>query len=203
MRSWDPPRLPPRLTASLHVPIVGRQAELAALESVWDEVESGRGQLVFIGGEPGSGKTRLVAEVAGALAGVAAGVLVGTCSRDAGIPYEPFSEVLDELLAGAPKDAFTELLGESSGELARLSTRAARHLSAPADSPLPGGEGRRVLFDAVSGFFRALSETRPLALLLEDLHWSQLPTLALLEHVLLGCRQTRLLVLATFRTTTP
>ncbi|OOK73864.1 transcriptional regulator, LuxR family domain protein [Mycobacterium kansasii] len=55
----------------------------------------------------------------------------------------------------------------------------------------------------MTGFLRRLSVDRPIALVLEDLHWAQLPTLAMLEHVLIGCADVRMLVVATFRTTEP
>ena len=50
---------------------------------------------------------------------------------------------------------------------------------------------------------RRLAIDRPIALILDDLHWAQLPTLAMLEHVLIGCADVRMLVVATFRTTEP
>ena len=59
------------------------------------------------------------------------------------------------------------------------------------------------LFDAVARSFRSLAADRPLTIALEDLHWAQLPTLALLQHVVQACSDTCLLVLATFRTTAP
>ena len=65
------------------------------------------------------------------------------------------------------------------------------------------GDVRRDLFDAVAGLLRRLAKQRPLAIVLDDLHWAQLPTLALLEHVVHACPDVRLLVLATFRTTAP
>ena len=55
----------------------------------------------------------------------------------------------------------------------------------------------------MTGFLRRLATDRPIALVLEDLHWAQLPTLAMLEHVLIGCADVRMLVVATFRTTEP
>jgi predicted ATPase len=72
--------VPPRLSASRQLPLVGRRLELETLERVWAEVVQGRRQVVFVGGEPGAGKTRLTAEVAGALYDNDVAVLV-TSSR--------------------------------------------------------------------------------------------------------------------------
>ncbi|HEX5812651.1 MAG TPA: hypothetical protein VFY38_11140, partial [Pseudonocardia sp.] len=63
--------------------------------------------------------------------------------------------------------------------------------------------GRRDLFEAVAGLFRSIARERPLVVVLDDLHWAQLPTVALLEHVVHSCVDTPTLVLATFRTTAP
>ena len=64
---------------------MGRRYELGVLESVWERVAQGAGQVLLIGGEPGAGKTRLAAEVAGVLHEQGAAVLVGTASKDAGV----------------------------------------------------------------------------------------------------------------------
>jgi len=203
MTPWDPPALPARIEASRHLPLVGRQRELEALEGVWTEVQEGRRQVVFVGGEPGAGKTRLLAEVAGALHDHGVVVLVGSTIRDAGIPYKPFAEMLDHLFGATPPGALSGLLEEGGPELRRLSTQVARHRQDLADDGSGRGEVRRDLFDAIARLLRNLAEERPVAVFVDDLHWAQPPTLALLEHVVQACADTRLLVLATFRTTMP
>ncbi len=158
---------------------------------------------MFVGGEPGAGKTRLMAEVATALVHNNVTVLVGTSSLEAGIPYEPFAEMLDHLFGTAEEGTLADLVDEGGPELRRLSPLVVRHRPDIAEGGPEAGEVRRDLFDAVARLFRKLAEERPLALILDDLHWAQLPSLALLEHVVETCPQTRLLVLATFRTTAP
>lgn len=181
---------------------MGRSAELAALEHAWERVESGERQVVFVGGEPGAGKSRLVAEIAGSLAQHEVAVLVGSCTAEAGVPYEPFAEALDRLLSASPAGCLAEPLAEAGPQLSRLSSHVWRHSPDTAITDHAGAD-RRVLLDALTGFFRRLTTDRPIALILEDLHWAQLPTLAMLEHVLAGCADVRMLVVATFRTTAP
>ena len=65
MTAWAAPPLPSRLVASRRLPLVGRRPELETLEATWAEVMEARRQVVFVGGEPGAGKTRLAAEAAG------------------------------------------------------------------------------------------------------------------------------------------
>lgn len=202
MALWVPPPLPADLVARRRGPIVGRAAELAAFEQAWDRVGNGNRQMVFIGGEPGAGKSRLVAEVAGSLADHDVAVLVGNSTADAGVPYEPFAEAFDRLFAAGPTGCLTEALSEIEPQLARLSTSVHRHVSETTVSD-DAATARRVLFDAVAGLLRRLTADRPLALILEDVHWAQLPTLAMLEHVVAGCADIPMLVVATFRTTAP
>ncbi len=173
------------------------------MEEVWAEVECGRPQLVFVGGEPGAGKSRLVAEVAGALHDEGIAVLVGTSARETGVPYQPFAELLDQLFESCPAGSLDALLDRHSDQLRRLSTEVVRHLPGPEELAAGSGEQRRDLFEAVSGLLARLAEQRPLALVLEDLHWAQLPTLALLEHVVRTSADARMLVLVTLRTTLP
>src|SRR3984893_4095984 len=202
MAQWVPPPLPAELTARRRGPLVGRAAELAAFEQAWERVERGSRQAVFIGGEPGAGKTRLAAEVAGSLADHGVGVLVGSSTADADVPYAPFAEALDRLLSATPPGSMADTLADAAPQLRRLSTQVTRHLPdiGPAEDV---GPPRQALFEALTGFLRRLAVDRPIALILDDLHWAQLPTLVMLERVLIGCADVRMLVVATFRTTEP
>jgi DNA-binding CsgD family transcriptional regulator/KaiC/GvpD/RAD55 family RecA-like ATPase len=181
---------------------VGRGAELAAFERAWERVEGGDRQAVFIGGEPGAGKTRLAAEVAGTLADHDVTVLVGRSTADEDVPYAPFAEALDRLLFAMPPGSMADILADAGPQLRRLSPQVDRHL--PDTEPMEElASPRQALFDALTSFLRRLAIDRPVALILDDLHWAQLPTLAMLERVLTGCADVRLLVVATFRTTEP
>src|SRR5437660_7551552 len=122
MAQWMPPPLPADLIARRRSPFVGRAAELAAFEQSWKRVESGNRQVVLIGGEPGAGKSRLAAEVAGKLADHDVAVLVGSSTADAGVPYEPFAEALDRLLLAGPAGCLAAPLAEAAPQLRRLSS---------------------------------------------------------------------------------
>jgi DNA-binding CsgD family transcriptional regulator len=202
MPSWTPP-LPSRVVAARRLPLVGRRAELETFERVWAEVEQARRQVVFLGGEPGAGKTRLVAEVAGVLHDNDVAVLIGTSTVDAGVPYQPFAEMLDVLFSNAAIGSLDAVLSSSKSELHRLSPHVLRHCPELTDASPPAGEIRKDLFDAVALLFGQLAGDRPLVLILDDLHWAQLPTLALLEHVVQALPAGNLRVLGTFRTTAP
>lgn len=181
---------------------VGRRAELERLEEVWAAVEDDRRQVVFVGGEPGVGKTRLVAEAAAALRGHGARVFWGACREDLDIPYRPFVAILEQALEQAPPETLREIPPEAAAPLLRLTAAASRHWPGSSE-PSADNESRPVLFDAVLRVLLAVIEQGPLVLVLEDLHWAPEPTLALLSHVAESTAGERLLVLATRRTTSP
>jgi DNA-binding CsgD family transcriptional regulator len=203
MTPWAAPPLPARLVAARQGPLVGRQPELETMESLWSEVTAGRRQVVFLGGEPGAGKTRLIAEIAGALHDNGVTVLVGTSGLDTGVSYQPFAEMLDYLFGAAADGALATVVAGHETELQRLTPRVYRHCPEPAAGGAGAAGVRRDLFEAVASVFRALAEQHPLALMIDDLHWAQLPTIAMLEHLVQACSESPVLVMAAFRTTVP
>jgi DNA-binding CsgD family transcriptional regulator/tetratricopeptide (TPR) repeat protein len=191
------------LVAARQSPLVGRRRELETLEAVWSRVVAGHRQLVFVGGEPGAGKTRLMAETAGALHDHDVTVLTGASSPDAGVPYQPFAELLDHLFESAPAGSLSQAIGNQGRELHRLSPLVRRHRPDLGDDASGAGEVRRDLFDAVASLFQGLAREGPLAVMIDDLQWAQLPTIAMLEHVVEACAEVPLLIVAAFRTTAP
>jgi DNA-binding CsgD family transcriptional regulator len=200
---WARPPLAARLVAARQAPLVGRQPELETMEALWPEVAASRRQVVFLGGEPGAGKTRLIAEIAGALHDNGVTVLVGASGPDTGVSYQPFAEMLDHLFGAAAEGTLAEVVADHGSELQRLSSRVRRHCQEPPTATTEAGGVRRDLFEAVASVFRALAEKRPLALMIDDLHWAQLPTIAMLEHLVQACSESPVLVMAAFRTTVP
>ena len=89
--------------ASEHL-FVGREREIGRLQAYLDQALAGRGQVVFVVGEAGSGKTALVREFArrAELANAELVVAAGNCNAQTGMgdPYLPFREVLALLTTG-------------------------------------------------------------------------------------------------------
>ncbi len=182
---------------------VGRRAEFERLESIWAAVENDRRQVVFVGGEPGVGKTRLVAEAARALREHGAAVFWGACRADFDIPYRPFVTILEQVLDGVDPNVLGSVPAPVAAPLLRLTAHVRRHWPDVAEPPAGDRESRSVLFDAVLRVFLAVAEDRPTVLVLEDLHWAGEPTLALLTHMVQSTAGERILILATRRTTAP
>lgn len=200
MGSWHPIPLPRRYEVARHLRLVGRRYELEVLERAWSRVEAGERQVVLVGGEPGSGKTRLAAEAAGALRQHDVTVLIGAATKDAGVPYQPFVQILDHLSAHLAPDTMGALLADAPFDLARLSTRTHRDWT---DGDPGQGDVRRDLFEALSTLFRRLADEAPIAVILDDVHWATMPSIAAMSHVASTCVDTRMLLMATLRTTAP
>lgn len=109
---------PLRLTPSF--PFVGRSRELAVLRALLPRAEGEGRRVALVGGESGSGKSRLVREFAHEIAGEGALVLYGACDAVVRTPYRPFVEALDQLVRMIDPDVLRFDLGPTGGELTRL-----------------------------------------------------------------------------------
>jgi len=203
MAAWEAPPYPIRVAGAAVPAFVGRAAETSAAEEAWAAVRAGGRQVIFIGGEPGAGKSRLATEIAAAAYAQGAVVLLGNCSPEPGGPYQPFAECLEHLLGGTAPGALADCLPETAAELLRLTPLVWQHRPELASPGGDGGDYRRELFDAVTGLLHAAAEERPVICVLEDLHWASQPTLQLLDHVAQRSAASRLLLLCTHRTTAP
>lgn len=102
-------------------PLVGREPEFTALRQAADAVVAGTGTVVFITGEPGLGKSRLLAELRDFLADGAAW-LEGRCvSYGEGLPYWPFRDLLRDWLGLSPATSEGDAREALRGRLAELS----------------------------------------------------------------------------------
>lgn len=99
-------------------PLVGRADEMEALREAWAQAAAGAGGMVLLAGDPGVGKTRLAAELAGEVEATGACVLVGTCPASGAEPYHALVEALGPLPAGEQdRDAMLDTL--AGGVVAR------------------------------------------------------------------------------------
>src|SRR5689334_7160798 len=113
-------QLPGSLSLESAFPFVGRAAELEALRALMPMAEAEGRRVVLIGGEPGSGKSRLVREFAREAADDAVLVLYGACDAVVRTPYGPFVEALDRLVRVTDPAELAQALGPAGGELTRL-----------------------------------------------------------------------------------
>ena len=177
-------------------PFVGRERELAVLREVFEEaVTEPACRLLTVVGEPGIGKTRLLAEFAGSVSGRARVLSGGCLPYGEGITYWPLREIVRELCPGDDLKAElgSWLAGEERGaQIVRLV------LGAIGASDDRAGSVEEVQW-AVRRLFEALAAERPLVVVLEDLHWAESTFLQLVEYLAGHSTGTEILVLAAAR----
>jgi DNA-binding CsgD family transcriptional regulator/tetratricopeptide (TPR) repeat protein len=159
-------------------------------------------RVALVGGEPGSGKSRLVREFAHEAAAYDALVLYGACDAVLRTPYQPFVESLDQLVRGADPATLRADLGTTGGELTRLLPDLPLRVGdvVPPVAADPDTERYR-LHTVVTDLLTSAGGRRPLLFVLEDVHWADAPTLLLLRHLAQSAVDTRILLLATYRDT--
>jgi len=113
---------------------VAREQELARLQDFLEQALAGQGQVCFVAGEAGAGKTALVAEFARRAQAIhpALAVVVGNCNTQSGVgdPYLPFREILTRLLGVTTTGpALEATLPEGSDQPAEMPQGAARALA--------------------------------------------------------------------------
>jgi DNA-binding CsgD family transcriptional regulator/tetratricopeptide (TPR) repeat protein len=175
---------------------VGRGMERSRLESALERAAAGEPSLVLVGGDAGIGKTRLLGEfVAGARDAL---VLSGGCLDlgEAALPYAPVVEALRALSRQLGPQRLRTLVTGPRRELVRLLP------GIEVERAVPSGEaaGQARLFEAVLSTLEALGKERPVVLAVEDLHWADRSTLALLEFLARNLGRGRVLLVATYRT---
>jgi DNA-binding CsgD family transcriptional regulator len=188
---------PLRLTPTFA--FAGRARELATLRALLPRsVGEGR-RAAFLAGEPGSGKSRLVRELAGELAAEGATVLYGDCDAVVGTPYGPFAAALEHLVRHADPDALRPHLVQGGAELTRLLPGLAALGDLPEAPAADADAERHRLHTAVTELLVGVSTERPLLVVLEDVHWADASTLGLMRHIVRSGAAARMLLVATFR----
>ncbi len=177
--------------------LIGREADLEALRDACGESLEGLTRTVIVGGEAGIGKTRLVDEFLRELQSETI-VLRGQSidlDRDAP-PYAPIIAALRALALELGDKALLDASGPASDALLMLLPELGDR-DEVGDSARRGGADR--LYEAVAGTLENVARSRPLVIMIEDLHWADQGTLALLRFLVRVIERARILFVFTFR----
>ncbi|MEU8274105.1 ATP-binding protein [Microbispora bryophytorum] len=170
--------------------LIGREHPAAVLHAEIARAVGSHGGLTLVAGEAGIGKTTLVTSAAEEARRLGALVLSGSCWDSDNAPgYWPWVQVLRGIRRCA-----------APGEWAAAEEAGGAGLAALLGES-PGGdaaEGFR-LYDAVTSALVAVSQSRPLVVVLEDLHWADTASLRLLEFAAQHTWFERVLLVGTYR----
>jgi DNA-binding SARP family transcriptional activator len=184
---------------------VGRERELAQLMDGLDEACAGHGRLILLVGEPGIGKSRLAEVLIAEAKARGTRVLVGRCWEAGGAPaYWPWVQSLRAHVRETDDSTLRSQLGAGAAELAQIiPDLRARFPDLPEPLGLESEGARFRLFDATAEFLRTVAESRPLVLVLDDLHAADAPSLLLLRFLARELGSTRILLVGAYRDVDP
>lgn len=185
-------------------PFIGRDAEMGQLITALAQAVTGQGSAWLVSGESGVGKSRLLSELRTQALVQGCVVVRSQASRDGGGFYQLWTEVVRWLLLlTTPTELEAAVLKPFLPAIPELLGQAV------ADAPLLDAKATQIrLFSTVTTLIQRAAQQQPLLLLLEDLHWADENSLALLQWlnrlvddpqpgVTLGV--TPLLIVATYR----
>ncbi|HXO10322.1 MAG TPA: BTAD domain-containing putative transcriptional regulator [Solirubrobacteraceae bacterium] len=206
------PTEPPQRDAVVPLPVrvqpyrpsafVGRRLERDVLIRALNGTRVSGRRAAFVTGEPGIGKTRLVSEIASEAFAQGRLVLAGRCDAGLDVPYQPFVEALEHYVEHADTELLSTYVATYGKSLARLVPALATRLSEePPDSVHASESELLVLYRAIEGLLTMASTDRAVLLILEDLHWGDVPTVKLLRQLLTSTRRSPLMLLSTCRLT--
>jgi tetratricopeptide (TPR) repeat protein len=196
------------LTTGARRPFVGRKQQLQVLESAFEDSVRGRAVVVLMAGRSGMGKTALAQrflrrlnQERGAL------VLSGRCFEREALPFKGMDSVVDELsryLTATPPRDIAELLPPGLHYLGRVfpvlrAVPCFDSLPVPEHEIIEPIELRKRAFAALKELLSALSAHRPLVVHIDDVQWSDIDSLVLLEQLLQAPHAPNLLLLCGFR----
>jgi DNA-binding winged helix-turn-helix (wHTH) protein/tetratricopeptide (TPR) repeat protein len=189
--------------AKLPTPVmVGRQEELAQLQRWYSRVAQGERLVVFVAGEAGIGKTTFVQAFLDSIAQPGnTRIGRGQCTEQygAGEPYMPVLEAFSRLGRARGGEQIIELLNRFAPTwLAQMPELMTREERVRLQGETQGITQQRMLREMTQAL-EALAAESPLVLLLEDLHWSDFSTLALISAIARRSEPARLLIIGTYR----
>ncbi len=186
------------------VRIVGRDEELFQMVRTLTDVVNGRSACIFVSGEPGVGRTRVLNEFIARATQTGAVVFSDTCfDHTRFIPYQPIREMLRRYFTQHSQLAYRYMIELS--EFQRTEFLSLLPDLDPARLEIQNGFSRTPgqeefhLFDAISQYFRRIAGTAPLIICLDDIQWLDEASMKFLIYLMRNAREDRILLVGTCR----
>jgi class 3 adenylate cyclase/predicted ATPase len=191
-------------------PLIGRVQELAYLNDVWQRVSAGTGQCVGVVGDAGIGKSRLLYEFLSSAAATECRIIeIGALDSDALASFHIVKKLLRTILSIEESDDAPATSGKVTALMASLGADLSIKspllfaLDIPPDdrewASLPASEHVRRMRNAISILLVLIAKAKPLIVVVEDLHWIDAESEALLDRLIDGVATQQVLLLLTFR----
>ncbi len=192
-------------------PFVGREKELELLLDGLERAGAGRGQAFSIMGEAGVGKSRLLYEFRKAITHEDVNFLEGRClSYSGGVAYHPIIDIFksnfdvregdkDDQVRDKVKKSLKETGMDEASTLPYLLELLSVKDSGIDRIPMSGEARRERMMEAWKQVMLKGSETRPLVIVIEDLHWTDRSSEEALKYLLESISGARLLLIFTYR----
>jgi DNA-binding CsgD family transcriptional regulator/tetratricopeptide (TPR) repeat protein len=186
---------------------VGRERPLERIAVGLQSVADGKPNALILSGTAGLGLTRLLAETERRIGGLAnpfAAVHGVARPATSGVPYAPIGAALERLLEPVADDTLAALVGPTGDAIARLVPSLRPRLAAlellPDRPRVVATEWREArMLEAVLGLLERLGERQPVALLLEDMHYSDAATRGLVTFLARVSRGQRVMLVLTYQ----
>ncbi|MBN2798676.1 MAG: AAA family ATPase [Deltaproteobacteria bacterium] len=185
----------------------GRQRELDALRAAWQTARAGRAVGLFVHGAPGIGRSALIEQFIGEIAGEDVFVLRGRSYPRESVPFKAIDALVDDvarwLRALSPQDR-RELLPQTWGEYLPLLFPVLGTVASQAAAPLVSDDFRpdvlrqRATSSAIE-FFHRVSTRGPLVFVLDDVHWGDADSALLVSALIQGLARDPVLVILSFK----
>ena len=170
--------------------LVERAKQLEQLRYYLDSARKGKGTAVFVCGEAGSGKTRLITEFLNEARKQSVTVLSGWCLSNAAVPYFPFFEAFNQYFSNEKEPKEIELKNWLLGP--PKENFASPRIVTPQ-------VWKDQAFTAVANALASISEKQPVILFIDDLHWADSASLALVHYLGQIVSGEKILLLASLR----
>ncbi len=191
-------------------PFVGRKQELSVLRGYYDQATRGQGHVVFVTGEAGLGKSRLLLEFRRSLTDEPVRWLEGHCiSYGKNTPYLPMADLVKRTFGVEEQDSEQRIIsrmddGAASWDAPSRETlpylKYILNVDSGADvSAMDPRERQAGILDALRALVMEESRRRPLIVLIEDLHWADEKSVDALRALIDIVPSASVLMLITYR----
>jgi predicted ATPase len=189
-------------TPTLGSPFVDRTGPLTQFVEVWQQLTQGQGSSIWVSGEAGVGKSRLVRECVLYASGQGALTLRGNCyEMEGGLPYQPLIEAFREGLGKISDEVWAEIPERGLSQLVKLMPELEdRFPDLEVAAPLEATEQERNrLFEGLCQCLESLSKHAPVIVILDDVQWVEASTLEFIHFLVRQLPRMSVLLMPIYR----